>query len=70
MRRLILPGAGLAKVNDRLDSRKYSEFAGMLSLGLTLPTGLLLAYLANSVFGIKVGDSTLHFSWFWGPLPL
>ena len=45
----------------RIYDRGNSEFAGMLSIALTLPTGVLLVWLADSGFGIKVGGSDAAF---------
>lgn len=53
---LVNIGAG-GRIYDRGDS----EFAGLLSIALTLPTGVLLVWLADSGLGVKVGDSDASF---------
>ncbi len=59
---LVLLGLSIAyELSIRIYDRGNSEFAGMLSIALTLPTGVLLVWLADSGFGIKVGDSDASF---------
>lgn len=59
---LVLPGLSIAyELSIRIYDRGNSEFAGMLSIALTLPAGVLLAWVAESGFGVKVGDSDASF---------
>ena len=59
---LVLSGLSIAyELSIRIYDRGNSEFAGMLSIALTLPTGVLLAWLADSGLGVKVGDSDASF---------
>ena len=59
---LVLLGMSIAyELSIRIYDRGNSEFAGMWSIALTLPTGVLLVWLADSGFGIKVGGSDVSF---------
>jgi hypothetical protein len=49
------------ELSIRIYDRGNSEFAGMLSTALTLPTSVPLIWLANSAFGIKPGHSNVSF---------
>lgn len=59
---LALLGLSIAyELGIRVFDRGNSEFAGMLSVALTLPTSVLLIWLADSGFGVKVGGSDVSF---------
>ena len=45
----------------RIYDRGHSEFAGMLSIVITLPTGVVLNSVSRTVFGVRVGDSDTSF---------
>jgi ABC-type glycerol-3-phosphate transport system permease component len=49
------------ELNIRLAHRGNSEFAGMLSFGLTLPSSIAIASLSIRIAGIRVGDSDTAF---------
>jgi hypothetical protein len=49
------------ELSIRLFDRGNSEFAGMLSTVLTLPTVLAAISIANRVFGVRVGDTDTSF---------
>jgi hypothetical protein len=49
------------ELSIRIYDRGNSEFAGMLSVALTLPLSLLLIWLGHAVFGVKPGDSDALF---------
>jgi hypothetical protein len=49
------------ELSIRLFDRGNSEFAGMLSTVLTLPTVLAAMSIANRVFGVRAGDSDTSF---------
>jgi hypothetical protein len=52
---LVLLGISIAYEHSiRIYDRGNSEFAGILSIALTSPTGVLLIWLADSWFGVKV----------------
>ena len=56
--RIMRPGLSTAyEPSVRIYDRGHSELAGMMSISLTLPTGVLLAWLTESELGVKVGDS-------------
>lgn len=49
------------ELSVRLFDRGNSEFAGMLSFALTLPSALAIALFAGLIFGVRVGDSDATF---------
>ncbi len=49
------------ELSIRLYDRGNSEFAGMLSFGLTLPSSIAIASVSSRMAGIKVGDSDTAF---------
>jgi predicted permease len=49
------------ELSIRLFDRGNSEFAGMLSLGLTLPSVIAVMSIAQRAFGVRVGDSDASF---------
>jgi ABC-type glycerol-3-phosphate transport system permease component len=49
------------ELSIRLYDRGNSEFAGMLSFGMTLPSSIAVAGLSSKVAGVKVGDSDTAF---------
>ena len=49
------------ELSVRLYDRGNSEFAGMLSTALTLPSSVVVFSLIAWVFGIRVGDSDVTF---------
>ena len=49
------------ELSIRLFDRGNSEFAGMLSFALTLPSALAIALFAGLIFGVRVGDSDATF---------
>lgn len=49
------------ELSIRIFDTGNSEFAGMLSFALTLPSSLLVNWIATSVFGVRVGDSNASF---------
>jgi hypothetical protein len=67
--RTILTGCYLAlaasavayELGIRIYDRGNSEFAGMLSMAVTLPASLLLVLMGKAVFGVNVGDSDASF---------
>jgi hypothetical protein len=59
---LLIAAAAIAyELSIRLYDRGNSEFAGMLSFGLTLPSSIAIASISSRVAGIKVGDSDTAF---------
>jgi hypothetical protein len=59
---LVLTGLSIVyELSIRIYDRGNSEFAGVLSTGLTLPTSVLLIGVAESVFGVRIGDSDVAF---------
>ena len=59
---LVLAASALAyEFSIRIYDRGNSEFAGMLSMAVTLPASLLLVLMGKSVFGVNVGDSDVSF---------
>ena len=59
---LVLAASALAyEFSIRIYDRGNSEFAGMLSMAVTLPSSLLLVLMGKSVFGVNVGDSDVSF---------
>jgi hypothetical protein len=58
-------GIALLAIAYELSIRVYdtgnSEFAGMLSLLLTMPSSLLAAFIGKRGFGVNVGDSNFYF---------
>ena len=49
------------ELSIRIYDRGNSEFAGMLSVALTLPASLLLISIGKTAFGVNVGDSDASF---------
>ena len=49
------------ELSVRLFNRGNSEFAGMLSVALTLPASLLLIWIGKTAFSANPGDSDLSF---------
>jgi hypothetical protein len=45
----------------RIFDRGNSEFAGMLSIVMTLPTGVVLNSVSRTVLGVRAGDSDTSF---------
>ena len=59
---LVLAASAIAyEFSIRLFDRGNSEFAGMLSVVLTLPASLLLIWIGKAAFGVNPGDSDLSF---------
>ena len=59
---LLIAFAAIAyELSIRLYDRGNSEFAGMLSFGLTLPSSIAIASVSSRMAGIKVGDSDTAF---------
>jgi hypothetical protein len=59
---LVLAASAVAyELSIRIYDRGNSEFAGMLSMVVTLPASLLLVLMGKSVFGVNVGDSDTSF---------
>ena len=59
---LVLAASAVAyELSIRIYDRGNSEFAGMLSMAVTLPASLLLVLMSKSVFGVNVGDSDASF---------
>ena len=59
---LVLTASAIAcELSIRLFDRGNSEFAGMLSVVLTLPASLLLIWIGKAAFGVNPGDSDLSF---------
>jgi len=67
--RTILTGCYLAlaasavayELGIRIYDRGNSEFAGMLSMAVTLPASLLLVFMSKAAFSVNVGDSDVSF---------
>ena len=49
------------ELSVRLYNRGNSEFAGMLSAFVTLPSSLVMFVLTPALFGVRVGDSDAAF---------
>jgi hypothetical protein len=49
------------ELSIRLYDRGNSEFAGMLSMALTMPASLLMVLLGKATVGVNVGDSDASF---------
>ena len=49
------------ELSIRIFDRGNSEFAGMLSVALTLPASLVLIWIGKAAFGVNVGDSDVSF---------
>jgi hypothetical protein len=49
------------ELSIRLYDRGNSEFAGMLSFALTLPSSIVMASASSRMAGVKVGDSDAAF---------
>ncbi len=59
---LVVAASAVAyELSIRIFDRGNSEFAGMLSVGLTLPASLVLIWIGKVVFGVNVGDSDVSF---------
>ena len=59
---LALGAASIAyELSIRIYDRGNSEFAGMLSTLITMPSSLLMIYLTPTAFGVRVGDSDATF---------
>lgn len=59
---LALAGLVIAyELSIRLHDRGNSEFAGMLSAFVTLPSSLVMFFLTPTLFGVRVGDSDAAF---------
>jgi phosphoribosylamine-glycine ligase len=59
---LLIAAAAIAyELSIRLFDRGNSEFAGMLSFGLTLPSSVAVAVISSKGFGVRVGDSDTTF---------
>ncbi len=55
---LLLAASAVAyELSIRIFDRGNSEFAGMLSVVLTLPASLVLIWIGKAAFGVNVGDS-------------
>ena len=55
---LLLAASAVAyELSIRIFDRGNSEFAGMLSVALTLPASLVLIWIGKAAFGVNVGDS-------------
>jgi hypothetical protein len=55
---LVLAASAVAyEFSIRIFDRGNSEFAGMLSVVLTLPASLVLIWIGKATFGVNVGDS-------------
>ena len=49
------------ELSIRIFDRGNSEFAGMLSVALTLPASLVLIWIGKAAFGVNVGHSDVSF---------
>ena len=59
---LLIAVAAIAyELSIRLFDRGNSEFAGMLSFGLTLPSSIAVATISSRGLGVRVGDSDAAF---------
>ena len=59
---LALAASAIAyELSIRIYDRGNSEFAGMLSMAVTLPASLLLVFMGKAAFSVNVGDSDLSF---------
>ena len=59
---LVLAASAIAyELIIRLFDRGHSEFAGMLSVLVTLPASLLVTWIGKAAFGVNPGDSDLAF---------
>jgi hypothetical protein len=55
---LVLAASAVAyELSIRIFDRGNSEFAGMLSVVMTLPASLVLIWIGKAAFGVNVGDS-------------
>jgi hypothetical protein len=55
---LLLAASAVAyELSIRIFDKGNSEFAGMLSVVLTLPASLVLIWIGKAAFGVNVGDS-------------
>ena len=59
---LVLAASAIAyELSIRIYDRGNSEFAGMLSMAVTLPASLLLVLMSKAAFSVNVGDSDVSF---------
>ena len=59
---LVLAVSAVAyELSIRIYDRGNSEFAGMLSMAVTLPASLLLVLMGKAAFSVNVGDSDVSF---------
>jgi hypothetical protein len=58
---LLAASAVAYELGIRIFDRGNSEFAGMLSVALTLPASLLMIAIGKTAFGVNVGDSDAAF---------
>ena len=59
---LVLAASAVAyELSIRIYDRGNSEFAGMLSMAVTLPASLVLVWMGKAGFGVNVGDSDVSF---------
>ena len=59
---LVLAASAVAyELSIRIYDRGNSEFAGMLSMAVTLPASLLLVLIGKAAFSVNVGDSDVSF---------
>ena len=59
---LVLAASAVAyELSIRIYDRGNSEFAGMVSMAVTLPGSLLVVLMGKAAFGVSVGDSDLSF---------
>jgi hypothetical protein len=58
----VLAAASIAyELSIRVFDTGNSEFAGMLSFALTLPSSLVIHWVSVTVLGARVGDSNITF---------
>ncbi len=58
---LLAVSAVAYELSIRIFDRGNSEFAGMLSVALTVPASLVLIWIGKAAFGVNVGDSDVSF---------
>ena len=59
---VVLAASAIAyELSIRLFDRAHSEFAGLLSVALTVPASLLLIWIGKVAFRANPGDSDLSF---------
>lgn len=54
---LLAASAVVYELSVRIFDRGNSEFAGMLSVALTLPMSVLVIWIGTAAFGVNPGDS-------------